>query len=74
MTATGARILIVDDEESIRGLLRRALEECGYDVVAVNDGLAGFEAVRTSAQPYGLGGHQQPHAAKERGGAGFPTA
>lgn len=38
----------------IRALLTRALKEHGYDVVAVNDGAAGLEAVRTATDPYDL--------------------
>src|SRR5690242_5638412 len=48
------RILLVDDEPSVRGVLARALREGGYDVVAVTDGLAGLDAARTAAQPYDL--------------------
>ena len=32
------RILVVDDEESVRNLLRRVLEEAGYGVVTAADG------------------------------------
>ncbi len=38
-----ARILVVDDEAPIRGLLRQAFETSGYDVVEASDG---SEAVR----------------------------
>jgi DNA-binding response OmpR family regulator len=48
------RILVVDDEAPIRALLARALRERGYEVVALNDGLAGLEAVLTAAEPYDL--------------------
>jgi DNA-binding response OmpR family regulator len=48
------RILIVDDEAPIRALLSRALREKGYDVVALNDGAAGLEAVLTATDPYDL--------------------
>jgi DNA-binding response OmpR family regulator len=53
-TVQPARILIVDDEDQIRSLLTRALRERGYDVVAVNDGAAGLEAVLTATDPYDL--------------------
>jgi DNA-binding response OmpR family regulator len=53
-TARAARILIVDDEDQIRALLIRALGERGYEVVAVNDGQAGLEAVLTATDPYDL--------------------
>jgi CheY-like chemotaxis protein len=42
-----ARILIADDDEELRRLLRHTLEKAGHDVVAVSDGLA---AVRLAAQ------------------------
>jgi CheY-like chemotaxis protein len=48
------RILIVDDEATIRSLLTRILREGGYDVIAVTDGAAGLEAVRTATEPYDL--------------------
>ena len=38
-----ARILIVDDDESIRRTLRRMLEPVGYDVVEAADGREGVE-------------------------------
>jgi len=46
MTAeTHARVLIADDEASIRFVLREALEEDGHEVVEVCDGDAAFEAL-----------------------------
>jgi DNA-binding response OmpR family regulator len=48
------RILLVDDEPSVRGVLARALREAGYDVVAVTDGQAGLDAARIAAEPYAL--------------------
>jgi DNA-binding response OmpR family regulator len=48
------RILIVDDEPALRQLLVRALESEGYEVVAVNDGQAGYDAARTAGRPYDL--------------------
>ena len=44
-----ARVLIVDDESSIRGLLRQAFEMNGFEVVEASNGT---EAVRT----FGEGG------------------
>ncbi len=38
MTTTGARILLVDDEEAIQKLLRFPLEKEGYHVVQARDG------------------------------------
>ena len=53
-TERALRILVVDDQAPIRALLARALQEKGYDVVALNDGLAGLEAVLTATEPYDL--------------------
>ncbi len=38
MTGDKIRILVADDEESVRNLLRRILEEAGYSVVTAADG------------------------------------
>jgi two-component system, NtrC family, nitrogen regulation response regulator GlnG len=43
VTPTRARILVADDEPSIRFVLREALEEQGCDVVDTEDGDAAFE-------------------------------
>jgi len=51
-TATGQRILVVDDNSDMRQYVRRLLEESGYDVVVVADGEAALHAVRT--QPINL--------------------
>jgi two-component system copper resistance phosphate regulon response regulator CusR len=45
-----ARILIVEDEPRIAGLIARALESCGYDVESVGDGLPALE--KLEAGPY----------------------
>jgi CheY-like chemotaxis protein len=37
------RILVVDDEPTIRALVVRTLQEDGYDVVALADGMTGLE-------------------------------
>lgn len=42
-------ILVVDDEESIRGLMRHALLKMGFEVVTANDGREGVEAFRKMA-------------------------
>ena len=38
MAGEQVRILVVDDEETVRNLLKRTLEEAGYDVVTAADG------------------------------------
>src|SRR5256885_12936586 len=45
------RILIVDDEESIRKALRLTLSKAGYDVVEADDGAEGIEAIGTDDNP-----------------------
>lgn len=51
---TPVRILVVDDEPSLRALLRRVLEEEGYEVVGLEDGKAGLDAVKTADTAYDL--------------------
>jgi two-component system nitrogen regulation response regulator GlnG len=51
MTAT-ARILIADDEESLRWVLERGLRKVGYDVTTVADGDAAIHAYE--AEPFDL--------------------
>lgn len=41
-----ARILIVDDEEAFRSMLRRKLEKENHDVLEASDGQAGIELAR----------------------------
>jgi excisionase family DNA binding protein len=41
-----ATILIVDDEETIRSLFKRTLEELGHKVIAAETGLKGLELVK----------------------------
>lgn len=48
-----ARILVVDDDESVRMLLARALRLEGYEVVAVGCGAGGIYAAQAAA-PYDL--------------------
>jgi CheY-like chemotaxis protein len=48
------RILVVDDEPAVRALIVRALEEQGYEVVAVQDGLAGLDAAKAAGVSYDL--------------------
>src|SRR3954453_12209388 len=48
MTAT--RVLVVEDDPSVRGLLQTLLSAEGYDVVTASDGLAGLVKA-ASAKP-----------------------
>jgi two-component system chemotaxis response regulator CheY len=41
------RILVVDDESSIRTVVRRMLEKAGYDVLEAENGEAAIEAINT---------------------------
>ena len=38
------KILVMDDEESVRVIVRVALEDVGFDVITANDGVEGLEA------------------------------
>ena len=40
-----ASILLAEDDGSMRGFLKRALEKAGHHVYAVGDGLEAFEAI-----------------------------
>ncbi len=44
--AAGARVLVVDDEPDIRGLLKEILEDEGYQVTTAENGAAAREAFR----------------------------
>ena len=40
------KVLIIDDDRSVRELLKRALAKAGYDVIETKDGSEGFERAR----------------------------
>lgn len=44
---TQRRALVVEDDEDVRGLIEFTLQTQGFDVVAVDSGLAGVDAVRS---------------------------
>src|SRR3989304_5550774 len=46
------RILIADDEDSLRWVLEKGLKQAGYRVVAVKDGEAALQAVQRGAYDY----------------------
>ena len=45
--APGKRVLVIDDEESLRALLQLALREGGYAVETARDGLDGLEQLKS---------------------------
>src|ERR1041384_8524045 len=47
-----ARILIADDEDSLRWVLEKGLRQAGYDVTSVKDGAAAIRAVED--EPFDL--------------------
>ena len=40
-------ILVVDDEDAVRQVLRRKLEQCGYDICEAADGVEAINALQT---------------------------
>ena len=52
MTDARARILVADDEDSLRWVLEKGLRQAGYEVVAVKDGAAALTAFE--AEPFDL--------------------
>ena len=51
----GETILVVEDEEAVRILVRRTLVEAGYQVVEATNGKQGVECVLTADPPGGTG-------------------
>ena len=47
-----SRILLAEDDDSMRGFLERALEKAGYDVIAFANGEEAFERLKT--EPFTL--------------------
>jgi PAS domain S-box-containing protein len=45
-TATGHRVLVIDDEETVRDLMRRFLSREGFEVVTARDGAEGLALAR----------------------------
>lgn len=48
------RILVVDDEESVRMVMQRCLEHLGYSVIVAKDGIEAIESFRQHPQDYQL--------------------
>ena len=57
------RILLAEDDDSMRGFLERALGKAGYEVLAYSTGVDAFEN--------GIGGVRWRHENHGRIGAGF---
>jgi CheY-like chemotaxis protein len=47
MTTDGGRVLVIDDEAVLRGLLRDMLLACGYEADVAEDGARGIEQFQT---------------------------
>ncbi len=72
--ATGATILVVDDEPTIRHLIDEVLDELGYTVIGAADGGAGLKVLQSSARidllvtdvglPDGMNGRQVADAGR----------
>ncbi|HEX9653592.1 MAG TPA: response regulator [bacterium] len=48
MTDSSKKVLIADDEEVIRNVCRRSLQEQGYSIVLVENGMSALERMRTT--------------------------
>jgi PAS domain S-box-containing protein len=74
--ATGQTVLLVDDEDGVRGPAAERLRELGYQVLAVADGPAALRLLQASSRvdllvtdvglPNGMNGRQVAEAARER--------
>jgi PAS domain S-box-containing protein len=70
----GEKIVVVEDEETIRSLLIEVLQEAGYEVMAAEDGAAGMRLLESSGSidllvtdvglPGGMNGRQVADAAR----------
>ncbi|MDE7547799.1 response regulator [Acetobacter fabarum] len=45
---SGIRVLTVDDSRTMQGMLRKALEGAGYDVIQGGDGVEGLEVLQAA--------------------------
>jgi len=72
--AAGETVLVIDDEETIRALIREVLEEAGYAVLEAPDGARGLEVLQSRVPvdllitdvglPGGVNGRQVADAAR----------
>ena len=49
-----ARILVAEDEESLRGFVQRALAQDGHDVVTAADGAEALDRLTQATEPFDL--------------------
>ena len=49
-----ARILVAEDEEALRGFVRRALADAGHDVIAVADGAEALDLINRTPEKFDL--------------------
>jgi CheY-like chemotaxis protein len=71
----GETVLVIDDEEVVRGLVLDVLEENGYAALEASDGASGLRVLQSSARidllitdvglPGGMNGRQLADAARE---------
>src|SRR5262245_11958343 len=54
MDAVPATVLLVDDDKAVRGLVRRALREEGYQILEAGDGMEALESARMHTGPIDL--------------------
>lgn len=45
------RVLTVDDSKTMRSVLRKSLEDAGYDVLQGEDGIEGLEVLKSAEPP-----------------------
>lgn len=45
------RVLTIDDSRTMQGMLRKALEEAGYDIIQGGDGVEGIEVLEKADPP-----------------------
>lgn len=74
-TTTGHRVMVVDDEETVRSLIAEVLVDFGHSVVEAGDGASGLEVLRSDLDidllisdvglPGGMTGRQMVDAARE---------
>ena len=61
MATRRARVLAIDDDESMRGLIKLHLENAGYEVILAEDGIAGGYRAMNRAPDLVLFDVRMPH-------------